>query len=174
MRTQIKTHAKFIRVFIVFLALFLVGWIIAQGRTPTVGSLEVPINLAQEVSMMPQTAVVYRSQKCGCCGQYLSYLESSGLKIETRWVDETDDRAAQFGIPVELASCHTMVIGDYLVEGHVPVEAIQKLFLDSSALVGISLPGMPAGSPGMAGLKSEPFEIKGFATDGTMTDFLSI
>jgi hypothetical protein len=71
-----------------------------------------------------------------------------------------------FGVPDEMWSCHTVSIGGYVVEGHVPVEAIRRLSTAHSELRGIALPGMPAGSPGMSGTKAEPFEIVSFSEDG--------
>ena len=102
---------------------------------------------------------------------YEEYLRNNGFKVESVVTDDTDGIKEQLGMPEEMHSCHTTVIGDYFVEGHVPVEAIKRLLEEKPAIDGIALPGMPAGSPGMSGEKEGPFTIY-VIVDGQATEFL--
>lgn len=125
-----------------------------------------------------KTAVIYRSATCGCCKQYIAYLRQAGLTIDEK-VSDGDDAGLtpikdQFKIPAKVRSCHTMRIGDYTVEGHVPVEAIQKLLTEKPNISGIALPGMPAGSPGMSGVKFGTFNIVSFTADGSVSPYMSL
>lgn len=108
----------------------------------------------------------YNSPSCSCCEQYATYLRQNITGNVTDTVPE--DIAAikrEQGIPAELESCHTSIFKDYVVEGHVPAEAIVTLLEKSPPIDGIALPGMPIGSPGMGGEKSETFVVREF-TDG--------
>ena len=108
----------------------------------------------------------YNSPGCRCCEQYASYLREnvSGDVLDTVPEDIATVKR-EHGVPPDLQSCHTTVVEDYVVEGHVPVPAIATLLETSPSIDGIALPGMPAGSPGMGGDKSETFVIREF-TDG--------
>src|SRR3990167_4645630 len=111
------------------------------------------------------SATIYRSRTCGCCGSYISYLRRAGVKVEEKVTTDAEMVAVkkQFGVPEEEASCHTARIDNYTVEGHVPLEAIQKLVAERPAnIAGIALPGMPLGSPGMPGAKDGDFAISSF------------
>ena len=119
-------------------------------------------------------AVVYASPSCGCCGQYADYLGSEGgYTVDLQRTEDVDSIKTDAGVPEDAAGCHTTMIGDYVVEGHVPLEAIDKLLQQRPAVNGIALPGMPAGSPGMGGAKEAPFEILSFA-DGTVEPFTTV
>ena len=102
---------------------------------------------------------LYKNPNCGCCQGHANYLMEHGYDIE---VIETHDLMKikdQYDVPERLEGCHTLVIDDYVIEGHVPVNVIERLLAERPDIVGISLPGMPAGSPGMGGQKREPFTI---------------
>lgn len=108
-----------------------------------------------------QSATMYRSPYCGCCLGHAEYLRQQGYEVE---VIELEPEAlaymkAEHTIPERQQGCHTIMIEGYVVEGHVPVEAIEKLLAERPDIAGITLPGMPAGSPGMGGTKSEPFTV---------------
>lgn len=110
-------------------------------------------------------AVVYKSPSCGCCGGWIAYLEQNGYKVTTHDTEEVDAIKDKWGVPDEVRSCHTAKIGGYVIEGHVPVEAIDKLLAAKSKVTGIAAPGMPSGSPGMSGPK-EPNVIVSFGGGG--------
>lgn len=108
----------------------------------------------------PVTATLYHDPNCGCCTKYVEHLRAAGYAVE---VETIDDRTALFreaGVPPELSSCHMMRIGGYVVVGHVPLAAIEKLLTEQPDIAGISLPGMPIGTPGMPGPKTEPYVVR--------------
>lgn len=109
---------------------------------------------------------VYKLESCGCCTDYVGYLSGYGFTVDEQTVDDLTGIKSRFSIPESLWSCHTTVIGDYVVEGHVPIEVIRKLLNENPSIDGVALPGMPLGSPGMGGVKSEPFIIYSFGSDG--------
>ncbi|MBY0508657.1 MAG: DUF411 domain-containing protein [Rhodospirillaceae bacterium] len=106
-----------------------------------------------------ETATVYRDPNCGCCGEYVKYLEKNGFRTKVIIMDDMTPIKKQSKVPRAMESCHTTRIGGYVVEGHVPVGAIKKLLADKPKIIGISVPGMPAGSPGMGGEKTEPLAV---------------
>lgn len=111
--------------------------------------------------------VIYKEMSCGCCGIYGTYFDSKGNGgVEIRNTQNIDSIKNQYEIPEELWSCHTTIIGDYFVEGHIPLEAIEKLLEEKPDIKGIAMPGMPQGSPGMPGSK-EPFRIYKVNHDGS-------
>ena len=117
----------------------------------------------------------YKSITCGCCDVNANYLKSKGgLDIRVSAKTDISDIKAKYGVPSELQSCHTAIIGDYFVEGHMPLEAIDKLLAEKPDIKGIALPGMPAGSPGMPGQKSGDFVIYAVNNDGTSSEFMRI
>ncbi|WP_229770495.1 DUF411 domain-containing protein [Halorhabdus sp. CBA1104] len=130
---------------------------------------------ASETPLSVSGVKQYNSPGCSCCEQYASYLRKNITGDVTDTVPA--DIAAikrDHGVPAEVESCHTTLLGDYAVEGHVPVPAIATLLEESPAIDGIALPGMPPGSPGMGGTKSEPFVVEKFVdgeTSGRMGTF---
>ena len=120
----------------------------------------------ESVSIVGQKAIVYKSPNCGCCAVYASYLKKEGLNVEVVNTNDMQSVKEQNNVPQEFASCHTTIIGGYVVEGHIPVEAIAKLLLEKPSILGIAMPGMPIGSPGMPGKKEFPFEIYKLGEDG--------
>ena len=107
----------------------------------------------------PVDIAMYKNPECGCCEEYAKYLRQHGFKVAVTPTHNMSLISRQNGVPEHFAGCHTMLIGGYVVEGHVPVSAINKLLTERPRIKGISLPGMPEGSPGMTGAKSAPFEI---------------
>jgi len=98
-------------------------------------------------------ATVFLSPTCGCCHGYVEHLRKQGLQVRVVEMTDVSPKKRAFGIPMELWSCHTTVIGDYVVEGHVPFEIVEKLLAEKPDVRGIALPGMPTGVPGMPGPK---------------------
>ena len=93
-------------------------------------------------------ATVYKSPACGCCNKYVEYLEKNGFAVKAINEDDMDAIKKRYGT-ARIASCHTMLVEGYVVEGHVPVRAIRKMLSEKPHIVGISAPGMPQNSPGM-------------------------
>jgi hypothetical protein len=107
----------------------------------------------------PVNVTMYKNPQCGCCEEYAKYLRRHGLTVSVTPTHNMSMISRQNGVPERLAGCHTMLIGRYVVEGHVPVGAIRKLLAERPDIRGISLPGMPDGSPGMSGTKTAPFQV---------------
>lgn len=106
-----------------------------------------------------RVVTVYRSPTCSCCHEWEAYMTSHGWTVQAREVSDITLVKREHGLPEATWSCHTAVIDGYVVEGHVPVTAIEALLLQRPDIDGIALPGMPAGSPGMPGSKAAPFAV---------------
>ncbi len=114
---------------------------------------------------------IYKSEYCGCCSVYVDYFKRKvKLNVGVETVEDVVLIKNDLGIPDELSSCHTVKVGDYFVEGHVPLEAVEKLLKEKPEIKGIALPGMPSGSPGMPGAKEE-FVIYAVKNDGGYYEF---
>jgi hypothetical protein len=120
----------------------------------------------------PVAVTLYKNPECGCCEGYADYLRQHGFAVVSQVTTELAEISRKAGVPSELQGCHTSLIGDYVVEGHVPVEAITKLLAGHPAIKGIALPGMPEGSPGMSGEKTGPLTIHAFGEGGKSAVFL--
>jgi hypothetical protein len=107
----------------------------------------------------PPAGIMYVNPQCGCCQGHANYLRQNGFKITVKETQDMSLIRRQHGVPEKLEGCHIMLIDGYVVEGHVPASAIKKLLAERPKIKGISLPGMPEGSPGMTGVKAEPFKI---------------
>ncbi len=115
---------------------------------------------AKAVEVMEKPKVtLYRNPNCSCCLDYAAYLRGAGFDVT---VDSNQNLAAvrkQLHVPEKFAGCHVTVIGRYAVEGHVSASAINKLLAERPDIVGISIPGMPPGTPGMTGVKTRPIPV---------------
>jgi hypothetical protein len=107
----------------------------------------------------PYSATLYKNPECSCCEGYAAYLRENGFDVTIKPTHDLPLIKRQYGVPSELEGCHTTLVGGYVVEGHVPVNTLIRLLTEKPAIKGISLPGMPAGSPGMFGEKTAPFTI---------------
>jgi hypothetical protein len=117
--------------------------------------------------------VVYKSPDCGCCVGHVAYLRNLDFTVDVIETRQLASIKSQYNIPYNMQSCHTAVIEGYFVEGHVPIEAISKLLEEKPDIDGIALPDMPAGSPGMPGIKSGPFIIYALK-NGEASEFMRI
>ena len=123
----------------------------------------------------PAEMTVYRDPGCGCCEQWAALAKQAGYKVSL--VDRTDMRAVKrrYGVPEQLAACHTAIVGNYAVEGHVPFADVARLLRDKPRDVkGIAVPGMPVGSPGMEvpGAAKQPFKVMAFDSSGGIREFV--
>lgn len=113
---------------------------------------------------------VWKSPSCGCCKDWIAHMEKSGFRFT---VHETGNTAVRqrMRIPLALGSCHTAVIGRYAIEGHVPAKDVQRLLREKPEAVGLTVPGMPIGSPGMDGPeyggRKDAFDVLLVAADGS-------
>jgi|SRR5690606_26612378 len=117
----------------------------------------------------PPLVTVYKSPTCGCCSLWIDHLEENGFRVEAVDVDDLAAIKRQYGIPDALSSCHTAVVGDYVVEGHVPAEDVRRLLAERPDAGGLAVPGMPVGSPGMESPdgRTEPYDVLLVRDDGT-------
>ena len=119
------------------------------------GFLIVNILNSQESSAKTQEnidirkVVSYRSASCGCCKKWINHLRGNGLEVVDNIVEDVSAIKIQYLVPNNLRSCHSAQIANYTIEGHVPIESINKLFIEKPNINGIAVPGMPLGSPGM-------------------------
>lgn len=104
-------------------------------------------------------ATLYRQPFCGCCEGHAEHLRANGFSVKIVETKNLSLVKKQHRVPPELEGCHTVLVGGYVVEGHVPASIIRRLLKERPAIRGISLPGMPDGSPGMSGTKKEPFVV---------------
>lgn len=107
---------------------------------------------------------VYKSPTCGCCSKWVEHMKANGYAVTTLDVDDIMVPMKTYGVPESAASCHTAVIGSYVVEGHVPAETVTRMLREKPAIRGIAAPGMPVGSPGMEvpGTKAAAYDIVSF------------
>jgi hypothetical protein len=114
----------------------------------------------------PVRATLYKNPQCTCCEGYAQYLEQNGFQVDVNPTSDLAEISRNAGVPEALEGCHTMFVEAYVVDGHVPVEAIHKLLTEQPAIAGITLPGMPPGSPGMNGSKIGTWTIYAVSKNG--------
>lgn len=123
-------------------------------------------------SAMASNGVVYKSPSCGCCKEWINHMTDAGFELEA--IDHGNLTAIkkQHGVSPQLASCHTAVIDGYVVEGHVPAQDVKRLLAEKPTLTGISVPGMPLGSPGMEyNGQTQAYKVIGFTQSGMTVEF---
>jgi len=117
--------------------------------------------------------VVYKSPTCGCCTKWVEYLRKQGFTVVEHDTSGMTAVKADLGVPDAMASCHTAMVGGYVIEGHVPAADIQRLLKEHPKVVGLSVPGMVTGSPGMEGGTPEHYKVLAFDAKGATTVFSS-
>jgi hypothetical protein len=119
---------------------------------------------------------IWKSPTCGCCHDWISHIEANGFQTRTHDQGNTDARA-RFGLPVRYGSCHTALIGGYVIEGHVPAREIRRLLKDKPTALGLAVPAMPVGSPGMDGPeyngRKDPFDVLLISESGSASVYQS-
>jgi hypothetical protein len=113
---------------------------------------------------------VWKDPNCGCCKDWISYLQRDGFQIQTFDTGNTAVRK-RLGLPDQYGSCHTALIGGYVIEGHVNAREIRRLLTEKPKAIGLSVPGMPVGSPGMDGpeygTRKDPYDVVLVLPDGS-------
>jgi hypothetical protein len=123
--------------------------LVARATAPVAGEVQ------------PQMTL-YKNPQCGCCEGHADYLRQNGFDVKVLATHDLPLIKREHDVPDELAGCHTILTDGYVIEGHISAEIIKRLLNERPAITGISLPGMPMGSPGMLGDKTEPFTIYTF------------
>jgi hypothetical protein len=136
----------------------------------TLGVLGAPLalSLPAGADALPEVTV-HRDPGCGCCGAWIEHLRRAGFPVK---VVQTRDLASvrkRLNVPADLGSCHTAEVQGYVVEGHVPAAAVRQLLAQKPEAVGLAVPGMPIGSPGMEGGAAETYEVVLFGPQGRRT-----
>ena len=124
----------------------------AVSRRAVVAGAVGAILLAVHASASAKTlfAEVWKDANCGCCKDWVAHLEAGGFKVKVN--DTGNERIRErLGVDRKYGSCHTALVGGYAIEGHVPVKEIQRLLKEKPTALGLAMPGMPVGSPGMDG-----------------------
>ncbi len=145
-------------------------------RTVLMGTLL--LHLASTYAATPKPTVeVWKSPTCGCCKDWVAHLEANGYVVTIREVGESAKAAqrAKLGMPEKLGSCHTALVNGYVLEGHVPAREITRLLAQRPRALGLAVPGMPVGSPGMDGPayggRVDPYAVMLVQRDGTASVF---
>lgn len=127
------------------------------------GALLLQIGVAQAAQPVIE---VYKSATCGCCKFWVDHLRANGFTVKAHDVSNPSDYREKFGVPNELGSCHTAMVGGYAIEGHVPAQEIKRLLAERPKAKGLAVPGMPLGSPGMEGPRKDPYDVMLIHPDG--------
>jgi hypothetical protein len=118
--------------------------------------------------------IVYKTATCGCCAKWVDHLKANGFAPTVNVVPSTAEYRRKFGVPDQLQSCHTATVEGYAVEGHVPASDIHQLLKTRPKATGLAVPGMPLGSPGMEGPRSDPYSVLLFQSDGKTSIFRKV
>lgn len=150
--------------------LLMIG-VVSFMQTPTQTA---DVDEALFTDLTDTSVTLYKDPNCGCCEGYAAALRKQGFTVTVEETSEMSSVKADHNIPHDGASCHTTVIGDYVMEGHVPLSAVATLLQEQPAIAGIGLAGMPIGTPGMPGKKLAPYEVYQLSIEGEMSPFLTI
>jgi hypothetical protein len=117
-------------------------------------------------------ATVYRSPECTCCGGWIDHLKGNGFKIKDFRTPDIEAVKQKYNVPDNLTSCHTAIIDGYVIEGHVPAQDIKRLLQEKANVLGLSVPQMPVGTPGMEmGNQKDPFSVLAFDNNSRVAVF---
>ena len=133
---------------------FTAAALLASGVIPALAQSRTPVT-------------VYKSPTCGCCGEWVKHMEANGFSVEVHDVADVTPYRRRSLVPDQLASCHTALIGGYAIEGHVPASDIRRLLRERPRVIGLSVPGMVDGSPGMEQGSPQPYATIAFDERGS-------
>jgi hypothetical protein len=114
-------------------------------------------------------ATLYKNPHCSCCEAYADYLRENGFEVDVKETKDLEGITLKAGVPERLEGCHTMFVGGYVVVGHVSADVVKKLLTERPPIIGIAIPGMPSGVPGMSGPKPGPVSIYTVSKDKAPT-----
>jgi hypothetical protein len=143
-----------------------VGSGLVAGRETATAAAPPPVAVATAPAGLADV-VVYKSPTCGCCDGWTEHLAAAGFRVIPRDTADVGAVKRRLGVLPSLGSCHTAMVDGYVVEGHVPADVIVRLLRERPAIVGIAVPGMPAGSPGMEAARPHvPYDVIAFDASG--------
>tara|TARA_B100001057_G_scaffold472879_1_gene536640 strand:- start:327 stop:809 length:483 start_codon:yes stop_codon:yes gene_type:complete len=158
----LKNLAKFIIILILSASFFYAFYFVADKQEVLANTNSNKLNVE-----------VFKTPSCGCCYGYILFLEKEKFNVTQTDMRSLHSIKKKYNIPLEMQSCHTTIMGKYFIEGHVPLQAVNKLLREQPDIDGITLPGMPIGTPGMPGEKEEPYVIYQLI-DGKFSVFMTI
>ena len=135
-----------------------------------VGAMALPAG-ARVFAQKPIAIAVYKTPTCGCCGKWVDHLRAHGFAPDITNLTDLSEIKAKYKVPIEAQTCHTAIVNGYVIEGHVPAPEILKLLKQRPAVVGLAVPKMPIGSPGMEGPNAPPYDVMTFDKTGKLKVF---
>ena len=145
------------------------AWLASVGRNFASGMVLGALAPSNAEAGRASSLTVYKDPSCGCCTNWIDHLRASGLKPTVHDRTDMDALKDSLGVPAALRSCHTAVAGKYVIEGHVPAADVKRLLATApKGVVGLAVPGMPTGSPGMEmGGRTDRYDVIAFTVNGT-------
>ncbi len=141
--------------------------LLARGLSLAAGGAAFPFLL--RAAAAGPAMLVYKDPGCGCCEKWVWLMTAAGFEVSVRDTTDTMSIKKRYKVPGALASCHTALVGGYVIEGHVPADLIRKLLRGKPAVLGLTVPGMVTGSPGMEGATKEAYDVLTFNAAGKTT-----
>lgn len=123
------------------------------------------VPLAANGAALP-VVTVYKSPSCGCCAEWVKHMRAAGFTVNVKDMADVTPMKDEAGVPADLRSCHTALVGGYAIEGHVPADLVKKLLVEHPKAVGLAVPGMVSGSPGMEGGPKQAYDVVEWTRDG--------
>jgi hypothetical protein len=162
----INMNRKTLTIIFAIVAAVIVGGFLFSGNSAS-------DNSALSKNLRGRQVTLYKDPNCGCCDLYAAHLRRASFIIDIHEEEDMSSIKEKFGVPQELQSCHTSIIENRIIEGHMPIEGIQALF-NQDEIKAISLPGMPGGSPGMSGTKKGSFTVYSFGKNIEPMKFMEL
>jgi hypothetical protein len=141
--------------------------LLARSAAAALGLVAAPRLLVARAPKTPM--VVYKDPGCGCCEKWVGIMNASGFEVSARNTSGMPAIKQRYGVPDALVSCHTAIVGGYVIEGHVPADLIRKLLQEKTRVKGLAVPGMVTGSPGMEGDHARAYDVVTFDAAGRTT-----
>jgi hypothetical protein len=129
------------------------------------------VMIAGTGAQAPPAVDVFKTPTCGCCAKWVEHLRGEGFAVKTTELANLTEVKAKHRVPMDVQTCHTAIVGGYVIEGHVPAADIKRLLKERPAVVGLAVPGMPIGSPGMEGAVQNRYDVLSFDKQGTTRVF---
>ena len=139
---------------------------LAAAATVVVWPAPVPARAAQGTAM-----VVYKSPSCGCCAKWVEHMRQAGFDLTVNDMPNVGEVKAAHHVPADAQSCHTALVGGYVIEGHVPAEDVKRLLRERPRITGLTIPGMPPSAPGMDLKPTRPYAVLALDPKGNTTVF---
>jgi hypothetical protein len=148
---------------------------VVVGLIATVALIAHPQSKAQSKPAPAAPSVVetkvYLTPTCGCCSKWADHMAAANFKVTREVTTDLESVPARQKVPVQVRSCHTAVVGQYVVEGHVPADLVRQMLKEQPKIVGLTVPNMPMGSPGMEGPNPRSYSILAIKSDGTTYEY---